>query len=586
MVIRHEPACCVVTKKGSETQNTLLTSMLGLALFIYLTHAMSGFIDWILKACVALVIAVLLPRLFARYQGGRVATDRKSVAGAGEGRSLGGSVLDDGWGSRTQEDRPNTSRRETAAAAAASRGEKEAAASLAITGGEEDVTNITSEEQWESILSSSSNTMHPIVIKMTASWCAPCKRIDPSYVLLARKYAKEMSFYRIDVDELEDLSETLEVDLMPSFLIFKDGKEIDRVKGANVRALEDMAAKYAKREDGQQSEEIEHESAETTEREVVVEEENRLDKQQPMRAGPRPPMQSSANHPGMGEFQAWYVAISDLYRQYLIGSENSDVDAPIIPRSERGNVRVNLEVLNSTTAPIDVFWVDYLGREEWKGSAAPGGTWTQITYVGHPWTFRSQGGQVLLHYVPFRVIPTTDQCRTVTRQSGEALQRFSILSPSYSSSAKGLVCDIVDPIFPFPATKIQSVNKALEWCYQQMERERSSPHVLLKYLNNILKDPSEPKYRQIRTSNKRFWNGVWIKAGRGVLHALGFEEKGAYVEMGPATGALSTERVKQVSSAVHGLKGVLARMDGIDEKQQPEGADGYGRAGYGRIGMN
>jgi hypothetical protein len=37
---------------------------------------------------------------------------------------------------------------------------------------------------------------------------------------------------------------------------------------------------------------------------------------------------------------------------------------------------------------------------------------------------------------------------------------------------------------------------------------------------------------------------------------------------------------------VHGLKGVLARMDGIDEMQQPEGADGYGRAGYGRIGMN
>ena len=53
-----------------------------------------------------------------------------------------------------------------------------------------------------------------------------------------------------------------------------------------------------------------------------------------------------------------------------------------------------------------------------------------------------------------------------------------------------------------------------------------------------------------------------------MLHALGFEEKGAYVEMGPATGALSTERVKQVSSTVHGLKGVLARMDGIDEKQQ------------------
>ena len=546
-------------------------------------------LPWLVKICVALVIAILLPKLFARSRGGAEPHAQRSVA-ATEGRSLGGggSVLDDGWVNRkknqtvgkSQQEQPQgpKNRREAAAAAASSR-RNEGSVNQTYSNGEDDVTNITDEEQWEAILLCSK--ARPIVVKMTASWCAPCKRIDPSYVLLARKHAKDMKFYRIDVDELEDVSESLEVDLMPSFLLFKDGKEIQRVKGANVRELEDMVANHATNG----HEKYAHADANTASHSVDETKEDKADTPAEPQQDIRPSMQSSANHPGMGEFQAWYVAISDLYRQYLTGSENNEVDAPIIPRSERGNVQIHLEVLNSTTAPVDVFWIDYLGREEWKGSAGPGGTWTQQTWIGHPWTFRAQGGQVLCFYVPFRVIPTTDQCPTVTRQ-GEALQRFSILSPSYSSSAKGLACDIVDPIFPFPATKIQSVEKALEWCYLQMERERSSPHVLLKYLINILKDPSEPKYRQIRTSNKRFWNGVWITAGRGVMHALGFEEKGAYVEIGPASGALSTERLKQISKAIHGLKGVQARMDGIDVKQQPEGADGYGRAGYGRIGMN
>ena len=552
-------------------------------------------LPWLGKICVALVIAFLLPKLFARSRGGAEPHAQRSV------RSLGGdgSVLDDGWANRkknqtagqSQQEQPRgpKNRREAAAAAAASR-RSEGSVNQTYSNGEDDVTNITDEEQWEAILLSSK--ARPIVVKMTASWCAPCKRIDPSYVLLARKHAKGMKFYRIDVDELEDVSESLEVDLMPSFLLFEDGKEIQRVKGANVRELEDMVANHAT--NGQK--EHVHVDANTGSHAVDETKEDKPEKDQPVKQQPpstpaepqqdvRPSMQSSANHPGMGEFQAWYAAISDLYRQYLIGSENNEVDAPIIPRSERGTVPIHVEVLNSTTAPIDVFWIDYLGREEWKGSAGPGSSWTQQTWIGHPWIFRAQGGQVLCFYVPFRVIPTTDQCRTVTRQ-GRALQRFSILSPSYSSSAKGLACDIVDPIFPFPATKIQSVEKALDISVILMERERSSPHVLLKYLKNVLKYPSEPRYRQIRTSNKRFWNGVWITAGRGVMHALGFEEKCAYVEMGPATGALSAERLKQVSKAIHGLKGVQARMDGIDEKEQPEGADGYGRAGYGRIGMN
>ena len=216
---------------------------------------LDALLPWLVKICVALVIAILLPKLFARSRGGAEPphAQQRSV-GATEGRSLGGggSVLDDGWANRkknqtagqSQQKQPQgpSNRREAAAAAASSR-RNEGSVNQTYSNGEDDVTNITDEEQWEAILLSSK--ARPIVVKMTASWCAPCKRIDPSYVLLARKHAKDMNFYRTDVDELEDVSESLEVDLMPSFLLFKDGKEIQRVKGANVRELEDMVANHA-----------------------------------------------------------------------------------------------------------------------------------------------------------------------------------------------------------------------------------------------------------------------------------------------------------------------------------------------------
>lgn len=299
----------------------------------------------------------------------------------------------------------------------------------------------------------------------------------------------------------------------------------------------------------------------------------------------RPKLKSKAQHPGLGAFHIWHSAISDIYRSYTIGRTDGTTPAlPIIPRSERGNVPVHLEVANATSDPFDVFWIDYKGNEEYKGSASPGSSWYQQTWIGHPWTFRAKGGRVLLHFVPFRVIQTTARAKTVNTHN-EGVQRFTILP----ASSNDFVCDIDDPIFPFPSTKFKSPQKAFDWSCSHMEREGSSPRMLLKYLHNVLKNPDDPKYRQIRTANRTFWNGVWITAARGMLHALGFEEIGAYVEMGPEVGALPADRVNQVSRAVSTLEALLTEIEGSKSfivRDQPEGADGFGRAGFGRVGMN
>lgn len=148
-----------------------------------------------------------------------------------------------------------------------------------------------------------------------------------------------------------------------------------------------------------------------------------------------------------------------------------------------------------------------------------------------------------------------------------------------------LTCDIRDDVLPHPPQSIKYIDEALNWSYRQMERDGTNPRTIIKYLYNVVYNPSDPKYRQIRTANKIFWQEIWCNAGRGVLHALGFQEIEAYAEMGPAIGTLSSERMKQVSRVISDLENLLAGLEGTGT-QQPEGADGYGRAGFGRVGMN
>ena len=501
-----------------------------------------------------------------------------------------GAVLDSNWEERARKLRsePTPLKKETVSSNKSNKGTDSNPAF---------VTNIKDLTQWENIRSKAVSSGKPLIVKFTATWCGPCKRIDPIYVELASNYMTCAIFVRIDVDELYEISEKYGVVSMPTFLVLggEHSHEVGRISGSTEVGLKQLIDLHCGNVSNvKHSESImitESKNKDTKNESITSNQSKKQSTQSIPRTVPqsqeqeRPLLKSSTNHPGLSQFHNYYSAISDLYRQYIISTNTNEAPAPIIPRSERGLVKIHLEVLNSTSSPIDVFWVDYKGREEWKGSAAPGYYWTQITWIGHPWTFRAQGGNILLHYVPYRVIPTTNKASTITR-NGEAIQRFSISNPSYFSIAHGMVCDIKDNIMPYPAKTIKSIDQALKWSYRQMERDGTNPRTLIKYLYNIVYNPSDPKYRQIRTANKRFWSDVWCNAGRGVLHALGFEENGPYAEIGPPDGTLSSERVKQVSRVIYELEGLQAKIEGKSAEPQPEGANGYGRAGFGRVGMN
>lgn len=199
------------------------------------------------------------------------------------------------------------------------------------------------------------------------------------------------------------------------------------------------------------------------------------------------------------------------------------------------------------------------------------------TWIGHPWVFRAKdSGRLMLYYVPYRVIPVIymQQNESSHNEDDETgVHAFSIVTTKNIED----MCAIQDNLFPYPPNSITSINQALDFSIQQMEREQVSPRILLKYVYNIALHPSESKYRQIRVANKVFWNNVWCNGGRGVLHALGFEENGSYIEMG-RVGNLPGDRVKDVSNGIVMLEEFMNDIEDTDKPaiRQPRGADGSG----------
>src|ERR1700712_4389784 len=72
----------------------------------------------------------------------------------------------------------------------------------------------------------------PVLVDFWAEWCGPCKAIGPSIEQLAVDYAGRAKVVKIDVDSEGDLAQKYGIMSIPALVVFKGGKEVDRMVGA------------------------------------------------------------------------------------------------------------------------------------------------------------------------------------------------------------------------------------------------------------------------------------------------------------------------------------------------------------------
>ena len=101
-------------------------------------------------------------------------------------------------------------------------------APLVIKGENDQPVTITDADFDEEVLSS----RMAVLVDCWAPWCAPCRSVAPILDELARKYSGSMKIAKLNVDENPTVASRYVVRSIPTLLLFKEGKLVDRLVGA------------------------------------------------------------------------------------------------------------------------------------------------------------------------------------------------------------------------------------------------------------------------------------------------------------------------------------------------------------------
>ncbi len=71
----------------------------------------------------------------------------------------------------------------------------------------------------------------PVLVDFWAAWCAPCRMLAPTIDAVAEKFQGKAKIVKLNVDENIDMSSKYGIKGIPTLILFRDGKEADRVVG-------------------------------------------------------------------------------------------------------------------------------------------------------------------------------------------------------------------------------------------------------------------------------------------------------------------------------------------------------------------
>jgi thioredoxin 1 len=96
-----------------------------------------------------------------------------------------------------------------------------------------DVKALEAEEQFEDLLKKNEK----FVVKFTASWCGPCKKIHPFYEQKSAQFS-DYEFLTVDVDDFDSIAQKYSIAMMPTFIVVQGETVVGTCTGSSKPELD------------------------------------------------------------------------------------------------------------------------------------------------------------------------------------------------------------------------------------------------------------------------------------------------------------------------------------------------------------